>query len=567
MNTLRNAFGPLLFLLLLMPRLGQGQANVYSVAQVNQRLATLQTQIASLSATQTATTASLTGIAQEATLEQVRLNTNYGNTLRSEGNTVLSEIEAKLPNLTGGRLPVEVMFPATQAVSGTVTVGNSPDSTNSRTTLWAFQRGAWWMSVDTTLSARQETYTRQRGNWNVSVLNPYAVQAADSAKYRAEQYVRQRGVWAVGITNFPATQAVTGTFWQTTQPISAASLPLPTGAATDAGQTTGNTSLASIDAKLTGNSLDRTTAAAPSATRLTDGSSFYDSRNIRALTSSDVVTFANTGIGITGSLPTGTNSIGMVGLSAGSNAIGSITNTAFALNAGINDIGNTYLKTLPKGATAAGSPTSTAASANRQPLDVTLYDAAGASVVPLSEATFLARTNTLDQKATSGSHPVVLPSDMTTDAQVVYRALTATGSPAATPGDYIVMLIRRNGGTTSSVNWFNATTGAYFTAAPAVANLTIGPLFRQLYATIPGTITTANVSQIAIAANQLRTGVEIINTSSSAIYVEIGIGAATSASIPLLTNGSSYRLPDGAATSTVSVVSAIAGATYRVNTY
>ena len=58
--------------------------------------------------------------------------------------------------------------------------------------------------------------------------------------------------------------AVTGTFWQATQPvsgtvtanagtgtfaISAASLPLPTGAATSALQTTGNTSLSSIDTK------------------------------------------------------------------------------------------------------------------------------------------------------------------------------------------------------------------------------------------------------------------------------------------------------------------------------
>jgi hypothetical protein len=42
---------------------------------------------------------------------------------------------------------------------------------------------------------------------------------------------------------------VTGTFWQTTQPISAAALPLPAGAATSALQTAGNTSLSSIDSK------------------------------------------------------------------------------------------------------------------------------------------------------------------------------------------------------------------------------------------------------------------------------------------------------------------------------
>jgi hypothetical protein len=53
----------------------------------------------------------------------------------------------------------------------------------------------------------------------------------------------QSGAWSVGITgtptvtvgNFPASQPVTGTFWQATQPVSAASLPLPAGAATASG--------------------------------------------------------------------------------------------------------------------------------------------------------------------------------------------------------------------------------------------------------------------------------------------------------------------------------------------
>jgi hypothetical protein len=47
-----------------------------------------------------------------------------------------------------------------------------------------------------------------------------------------------------------ATQPVSGTFWQATQPVSAAALPLPAGAATSALQTTGNTSLASLDTDL-----------------------------------------------------------------------------------------------------------------------------------------------------------------------------------------------------------------------------------------------------------------------------------------------------------------------------
>lgn len=40
---------------------------------------------------------------------------------------------------------------------------------------------------------------------------------------------------AVSVSNFPASQAVTGTFWQATQPISAASLPLPSNAAQETG--------------------------------------------------------------------------------------------------------------------------------------------------------------------------------------------------------------------------------------------------------------------------------------------------------------------------------------------
>lgn len=43
--------------------------------------------------------------------------------------------------------------------------------------------------------------------------------------------------------------AVTGTFWQATQPVSANSLPLPTGAATGAKQDTGNTSLSNLETK------------------------------------------------------------------------------------------------------------------------------------------------------------------------------------------------------------------------------------------------------------------------------------------------------------------------------
>ena len=59
--------------------------------------------------------------------------------------------------------------------------------------------------------------------------------------------------------------AVTGTFWQATQPVSTDSLPLPSGASTAAAQTTGNTSLSSIDGKITACNTGAVVLAAGSA--------------------------------------------------------------------------------------------------------------------------------------------------------------------------------------------------------------------------------------------------------------------------------------------------------------
>jgi hypothetical protein len=50
----------------------------------------------------------------------------------------------------------------------------------------------------------------------------------------------------------------------------------------------------------TGAFVDRTTDAAPYSNRLSDGTSFYDARSIRALTSADQVTIANASIPVTG---------------------------------------------------------------------------------------------------------------------------------------------------------------------------------------------------------------------------------------------------------------------------
>lgn len=77
-----------------------------------------------------------------------------------------------------------------------------------------------------------------------------AVWSVSGTFFQATQPVSIAGTVAVSGTFFQATQPVSGTFFQATQPISAASLPLPSGAATSALQTTGNTSLANLDVAL-----------------------------------------------------------------------------------------------------------------------------------------------------------------------------------------------------------------------------------------------------------------------------------------------------------------------------
>ena len=141
----------------------------------------------------------------------------------------------------------------------------------------------------------------------------------------------------VSISNFPAIQvvntgltqpltdvqlrntpvSVTGTFWQTTQPISAASLPLPTGAATSANQSTANTSLASIDTKIPVLGQALATASTPVV---------LPAAQITALT-------PPTSVGFTGTLPAFATTP-TFNLGTAPNL--TFTNTSFIANAGTN---------------------------------------------------------------------------------------------------------------------------------------------------------------------------------------------------------------------------------------
>lgn len=89
----------------------------------------------------------------------------------------------------------------------------------------------------------------------VSVAKPLPVSAASlplptGAATAAAQATGNASLSSID-TKLTSPLSVTGTFFQATQPVSAASLPLPTGASTAANQATANASLSSIDSKLT----------------------------------------------------------------------------------------------------------------------------------------------------------------------------------------------------------------------------------------------------------------------------------------------------------------------------
>jgi hypothetical protein len=127
------------------------------------------------------------------------------------GNTSLASIDTKTPALSSGRVPVDGSG-VTQPISGSVTVSGTVTASGPLT--------------DTQLRATAVPVS-------ASALPLPSGAATDRATAAAPASVRLSD----------------GTAFIATLPVSAASLPLPTNAATSALQTTGNTSLSSIDTK------------------------------------------------------------------------------------------------------------------------------------------------------------------------------------------------------------------------------------------------------------------------------------------------------------------------------
>jgi len=119
-------------------------------------------------------------------------------------------------------------FPVTQPVSGSISVSNFP------ATIAVTQSTSPWVTSRTwnLISGSDSIDSVQSGTWNVGLST------GSNTIGKIDQGAGGVSAWKVDGS-------------AVTQPVSAASLPLPSGAATSALQTSGNASLTSIDSKLT----------------------------------------------------------------------------------------------------------------------------------------------------------------------------------------------------------------------------------------------------------------------------------------------------------------------------
>jgi len=269
--------------------------------------------------------------------------------LQTTGNTSLGNIDTKLPSgltVTSSRLQVELPPGGTGLtdtelratpvpISGTVTVNAGTDLNTS-----ALALETTLQSVKTAVEIIDNAISGTEMQVDVLTMPSVTVTATDldiRDLTFATDKVDVSGSTGVGVT---------GTFWQATQPVSAASLPLPTGAATSALQTQPGVDIGDVTIN---------NAAGASAVNIQDGGNTITvdgtvTANLAAGTNNigdvDVLTLP--------SIPAGTNNIGDVDIITMPNivigsgtvtTVSTVTNlsqlggTAISMNTGVRDAG------------------------------------------------------------------------------------------------------------------------------------------------------------------------------------------------------------------------------------
>lgn len=291
--------------------------------------------------------------------------------------------------------------------------------------------------------------------------------------------VGQSGAWSVGVTG---TVTVDGS--AVTQPISAVSLPLPTGAATSALQTTGNASLSNIDGKL---------PAALVGGRL------------------DVNIGASTSLAVTGPLTDAQLRATPVAVSDGGASLTVDGTVAVSSVAGSVAVTGTFWQaTQPISAASLPLPTGAATETTLATL--------------LTTTAFQARINTLGQKTMANSTPVVLASDQA------------------------VIPVSDNGGslTVDGTVAVSSVGGTVTVSGTVTANAGTGTMTTKETRSTASSVTSVAGSATSVsllASNANRLAATVYNDSTAILYLKLGATASTTSFTAKLYPEDYYEVP------------------------
>jgi hypothetical protein len=270
--------------------------------------------------------------------------TKNGQTTAADGVVVVDSTGADATDTTNHALKVNVVASAvTQPVSGSVSVSNFPVTQAISAASLPLPAGAATAAGLTAINTTLGTPMQQTGG-SVSITGTLpAFAATPTVNVGTMPNVTLSGTSPVSVSNFPVTQA-----------ISAASLPLPTGAATAAGLTAINTTLGT-PMQQTGGSVSITgTLPAFAATPTVNVGTMP---NVTLSGTSPVSVSDGSDITL-GAKADGAYAGGGGSASAISLLKGIYTATLAPLSAGTNNIGGVNLDNVPDGATVTNSVTS-----------------------------------------------------------------------------------------------------------------------------------------------------------------------------------------------------------------
>jgi len=403
------------------------------------------------------------------------------SSLQSTGNTSLASILADLTNGTQvTTLTGTVPLPTGAATSALQTTGNTSLATLA-TNLPAQGQALAAASMPVVLTAAQLT----------TLTPPTLISAAQSGSWTTGRtWTLSSGTDSVNVGNFPTSYPVTGTFWQTTQPVSLSTVPLPTGAATSALQTTGNTSLATLATNLPAQGQALAAASMPvvlpaaQITTLTPPTSVTVTQATAANLNASVVGPSGVALAKDSSLTTINTTLGspfQAGGSIGNTSFAATQGTAASLNAtvvGPSGVALAKDSSLTTINTTLGTPLQAGGNIGNVTGTVSLPTGASTSALQTTGNTSLATLATnlpaQGQALAAASMPVVLPA-----AQIT--TLTPPTSVTVTQA--------------TAANLNTTVTGTVSTKAPVNANATLSA--RQ---SITGTETNLAAPSNAVAA-------------------------------------------------------------------